>query len=194
MKTTKIAILGQGNVGSALARGLARSYSHVHSVGHDLAAQRQAATQAEIIIVAVPFPALTDVVKNLGTTLNGKIVVDATNALDANMNLAVGFSTSGAEELQQTLPQARVVKAFNTVFAQHLDSGRVGATPLTAFIAGDDAAAKQAVVTLAQDIGFETVDAGPLKNARLLEPLAYLNIQLGYVLGLGTQIGFRLIR
>jgi len=194
MKTTKIAILGKGNVGSALARGLARSYSHVHSVGHDQIAQRQAATQAEVVILAVPFPALDDVVKNLGAAVDGKVVVDATNALDANMNLALGYSTSGAEELQKKLPRARVVKAFNTVFAQHMDTGKVGSTPLTAFVSGDDAAAKQTVVTLAKDIGFETVDAGPLKNARLLEPLAYLNIQLGYVLGLGTQIGFKLVR
>lgn len=194
MKTTKIAILGQGNVGGALARGLARSYSSVQSVGRDPAAQRQAATQADIVIVAVPFPALDDVVKNLGTALDGKVVVDATNALDATMNLALGYTTSGAEELQKKLPRARVVKAFNTVFAQHMDSGKVGPMSLTVLVAGDDAAAKATVVTLAQDLGFEAVDAGPLKNARLLEPVGYLNIQLGYVLGLGTQIGFKLVR
>lgn len=194
MKTTKIAILGKGNVGSALARGLARSYSNVQALGNDKTAQRQAATQAEVVILAVPFPALDDVVKNLGATLDGKVVVDATNALDANMNLAVGYSTSGAEELQKKLPRARVVKAFNTVFAQHMDSGKVGSMPLTVLVSADDAAAKDTVATIAKDIGFETVDAGPLKNARLLEPVGYLNIQLGYVLGLGTQIGFKLIR
>src|SRR6187549_4055827 len=128
MKTTKIAILGKGNVGSALARGLARSYSYVKSVGNDKPAQLQAATQAEVVILAVPFPALDDVVKNLGAALDGKVVVDATNALTPDYQLAVGFTTSGAEELQKKLPQARVVKAFNTVFAQHMDSGKVGAT------------------------------------------------------------------
>ena len=75
----------------------------------------------------------------------------------------------------------RVVKAFNTVFAQHMDSGRLGDKPLTAFVAGDDASAKTSVLELAREIGFDAVDAGPLKNARLLEPLALLNIQLGYV-------------
>ncbi|WP_414665106.1 NADPH-dependent F420 reductase [Horticoccus sp. 23ND18S-11] len=194
MKTTTIAILGNGNVGGALARGLARSYSHVQSVGHDQAAQLKAATQAEIIILAVPFPALDAVVKNLGSALDGKVVVDATNALTPDYQLAVGFTTSGAEELQQKLPRARVVKAFNTVFAQHLDTGKVGATTLTALVSSDDAAAKQIVITLAQDLGFEAVDAGPLKNARLLEPVGFLNIQLGYMLGLGTQIGFKLVR
>ena len=194
MKTTKVAVLGKGNVGSALARGLSRSYSQVQAVGNDKAAQRQAASQAEIVFLAVPFPAIDDVVKNVGEALNGKVVADVTNALDASMNWAVGYSTSGAEELQKKLPRARVVKAFNTVFAQHMDSGQVGTKRLTALVAGDDAAAKEAVLTLAKELGFETVDAGPLKNARLLEPLGYLNIQLGYVLGLGTQIGFKLVR
>ena len=194
MKNTKIAILGKGNVGSSLARGLARSYAHVQAVGNDKEAQRKAAAQADVVIVAVPFPAIDDLVKHVGPALAGKVVVDATNALDANMNLALGYTTSGAEELQKKLPQSRVVKAFNAVLAQHMDSGKVGDSKLTAFIAGDDAAAKEQVKTLATDIGFEATDAGPLKNARLLEPLAYLNIQLAYVLGLGTDIGFRLAK
>ena len=87
-----------------------------------------------------------------------------------------------------------MVKAFNTVFAQHMETGTLGRTPLSAFVAGDDAGTKETVASLARDLGFEAVDAGPLKNARLLEPLAYLNIQLGYVLGLGPQIGFKLVR
>lgn len=121
-------------------------------------------------------------------------MIDVTNALDAKMSLALGFTTSGAEELQKKLPRARVVKAFNTQFAQHMDSGRLGDQRLTVFVAGDDAAAKSDVTELASAIGFEAVDAGPLANARLLEPLGYLNIQLGYVLGLGTQIGLKLVR
>jgi 8-hydroxy-5-deazaflavin:NADPH oxidoreductase len=87
-----------------------------------------------------------------------------------------------------------VVKAFNTVFAQHMDSGKLGNQPLTAFVAGDDEMARKNVVGLARDIGFDPVDAGPLRNARLLEPLAYLNIQLGYVQGMGRQIGISLQR
>ena len=94
MKTTKIAILGNGNVGSALARGLSRTYSSVQSVGNDKAAQQQAVKNAEVVILAVPFPALDDVIKNLGGALDGKVVVDATNALDASMNLAVGHCVS----------------------------------------------------------------------------------------------------
>ncbi len=86
------------------------------------------------------------------------------------------------------------MKAFNTVFAQHMDKGRLGDQGLTAFVAGDDVGAKKTVLELARGIGFDAVDAGPLRNARLLEPLAFLNIQLGYVLGMGTQIGLAFLR
>ena len=119
--------------------------------------------------------------------------MDVTNALDANMNLAVGFTTSGAEELQKKLPKSRVVKAFNTVFAQHMDSGKLGDQPLSAFVAGDDESSRKQVIELARSIGFDPIDSGPLKNARLIEPLAYFNIQLGYALGMGTQSGFKLL-
>ena len=190
---TQIGIIGDGNVGSALARGFKRAGHDVRSVGNDKAAIRDTAGWAEIVVLAIPFGAIDDVAKTAGEALAGKTVVDVTNALDASMNLAVGFTTSGAEELQKKLPKTRVVKAFNTVFAQHMDSGRLGDKPLTAFVAADDPGAKKAVLELARGIGFDAVDAGPLKNARLLEPLAFFNIQLGYVFGMGTQIGFKLL-
>jgi len=190
---TKIGIIGDGNVGSALARGLERAGHEVRSTGKDKQAIRETASWGDVVLLAVPFGAIDDVVRDAGEALAGKTVVDVTNALDASMNLAVGFTTSGAEELQKKLPKARVVKAFNTVFAQYMDSGRLGDKLLTAFVAADDAGAKQTVLELARGIGFDAVDAGPLKNARLLEPLALLNIQLGYGLGMGTQIGFKLL-
>jgi hypothetical protein len=154
---------------------------------------RATASWAEAVLLAVPFGAIDDVVAAAGDILAGKIVIDVTNAIDAKMDLAVGFTTSGAEQLQGKLTRSRVVKAFNTVFAQHMDTGRLGDQQLTAFIAADDAEAKKTVSELARGIGFDAVDAGPLKNARLLEPFAFLNIQLGYVLGMGTQIGFKLL-
>jgi predicted dinucleotide-binding enzyme len=166
----------------------------VRAVGRDKTAIRETASWAEIVLLAVPFGVLDDVVTTTGAALAGKTVIDATNALDAKMNLAVGFTTSGAEDLQRKIPKARVVKAFNTVFAQHMDTGQLGDQRLTAFVASDDASAKQTVLELARGIGFDAVDAGPLKNARLLEPFALFNIQLGYVLGMGTQIGFKLLQ
>ncbi|MFA6954903.1 MAG: NAD(P)-binding domain-containing protein [Thermoanaerobaculia bacterium] len=191
--TSKIGIIGDGNVGSALARGLKRAGHDVRAVGKDKAAIRETASWAEVVLLAVPFGAIDEVVKEVGNVVEGKTLIDVTNALDANMSLAVGFTTSAAEELQKKLPKARVVKAFNTVFAQHMDSGRLGDKPLTAFVAADDAGAKKRVLELAAEIGFDAVDAGSLKSARTLEPLAFLNIQLGYALGMGTQIGFKLL-
>jgi predicted dinucleotide-binding enzyme len=190
---SRIGIIGDGNVGSALARGLERAGHEVRAVGKEPGAIRDTAGWGEVVILAVPFGALDDVVNTAGEVLQGKTVVDVTNALDANMNLAIGFTTSGAEELQKKLPNARIVKAFHTVFAQHMDTGKLGDQRLTTFVASDDAGAKTAVLGLARDIGFDAVDSGPLKNARLLEPFAFFNIQLGYVLGMGTQIGFKLL-
>jgi 8-hydroxy-5-deazaflavin:NADPH oxidoreductase len=81
----------------------------------------------------------------------------------------------------------------HTVFAQHMDTGKLGDQQLATFVASDDGGAKTTVLGLARDIGIDAIDAGPLKNARLLEPFAYLNIQLGYALGMGTQLGFKLL-
>ena len=193
MAGKKIGIIGDGNVGSALARGLKRAGHDVRTVGKDKTAIRETAAWADVVLLAVPFGAIDEVAKDITGGVDGKPLVDVTNALDNKMNLAVGFTTSGAEELQRKVPKARVVKAFNTVFAQHMDTGRLGDKLLTAFAASDDASAKASVLDLAREIGFDAVDAGPLRNARLLEPLAFLNVQLGYVLGMGTQIGFKLL-
>lgn len=188
----KIAIIGKGNVGSALERGLSSSGHQLRAVGSDPGAAREAARWAEVVILAVPFGQVGAAVDEIGNAADSKPLVDVTNALGKDMQLAVGFTTSGAEELQKKLPKAHVVKAFNTVFAKHMDSGKVDGERLSAFIAGDDATAKQIVMDLARNIGFEPVDSGPLRNARLLEPLAMLNIQLGYALGRGPDIGFKL--
>src|SRR5690349_15478699 len=135
MAAKKIGILGDGHVGSALARGWQRAGHEVKAVGNDQKAQKDTAAWGDVVVLAVPFGALDDVVKTLGNALDGKTVVDVTNALGPNMKLAVGFTTSGAEELQKKAPRARVAKAFNTVFAQHMDKGHVGDRPLTTFVA-----------------------------------------------------------
>lgn len=146
-----------------------------------------------MVILALPYGAIDDAIRELADSIGGKTLVDVMNALTADMQLASGCTTSGAEALQQKAPSAQVVKAFNTQFAQHMDTGGVGGQQLTTFVAGDDTTAKAQVSQMARDIGFDVVDAGPLQNARLLEPLGYFNIQLGYVLGLGTQIGLKLV-
>jgi 8-hydroxy-5-deazaflavin:NADPH oxidoreductase len=189
----KIGIIGAGNVGKALSRGADRAGYEVRMVARDPAQTREVVAWAELVILAVPFHAIDSVINRIGDGFGGKVVVDVTNALTQDMNLALGYSTSGAEELQKKLPAARVVKAFNTVFAEHMDTGKLGDKPLTALVAADDGDAKTAVLELARDIGFDAVDAGPLRNARMIEPMAFLNIQLGYTLGMGQQIGFELL-
>lgn len=155
---------------------------------------QDAAKWGEAIIFAVPFSAVRDAAREIGSAADGKALVDVTNALGPNMELATGFTTSGAEELQRLLPQAHVVKAFNTVFAQNQSTGRVGKEQLSTFLAGDDSKAKQTVMQLAHDIGFDPIDAGPLRSARYLEPMAMLIIGLGYGMKMGTKIGFKLVR
>ena len=192
MKPT-VAVVGKGNVGGALTRGLERAGYAVRAVGKDPAAVREAASWGEVIILAVPYGAVEATVGELGDAINGKVVVDASNALTPDYQLAVGFTTSAAEELQKQVPAAKVVKVFNTVFAQHLDTGTVKGTQLSLFVAGDNDEAKASVGTLGRDLGFDAVDAGPLANARWLETLGYLNIQLGYMLKMGPDIGFVLV-
>ncbi len=191
----KIGIIGKGNVGTALGSGLQRE-GHQIRYGHRDPKEPvyEAAQFGEIIILAVPFSAVKDAVKSIGNAADGKVLIDVTNALDEKMDLAVGITTSGAEELQKYLPRARVVKAFNTVFAQNQNTGMIGTQILTAFVAGDDGNAKEIVMSLAQDLGFEAVDVGSLKSARYLEPMAVMLINLGFRLHMGTNIGYKLVR
>ena len=188
----KIAIIGKGHVGSALNDGLKRASYETRMTGKG-SGVREAAAWGEIVILAVPFNAVDAVVAELGGAIDGKPVVDVTNALGPRMELALGFTTSGAEQLQKKAPSAKVVKVLNTVFAQNMGSGMVKGKAISCFAAGDDAAAKGLVMQLCRDIGFDSVDAGPLVNARWLEAMGYLHIQLGYALGMGTGIEFALI-
>jgi len=191
----KIGIIGKGNVGTAIAAGLTRK-GHEVKFGHRDPKEpvSEAAKWGEVIILAVPHGAAADTAKELGSAADGKTVIDVSNALTENMELAIGFTTSAAEEIQKKLPKAHVVKAFNTVFAQNQSVGRIGNEKLTLFVAGDDAKAKQTVMQLGADIGFDPVDAGKLKAARYLEPMGMLMISLGYGLGMGTKIGYKLVK
>jgi len=191
----KIAIIGKGNVGTAIAKGLSRK-GHEIKFGHRNLKEPvlEAAKWGEVIILAVPHGAAADVTAAMGSAADGKTVVDVSNALNEKGELAIGFSTSAAEEIQKKLPKAHVVKAFNTVFAGNQSTGRISGEQLTLFVAGDDAEAKQAVMQLGRDIGFDAVDAGPLRAARYLEPMGMLMISLGYDLGMGTEIGYKLVK
>jgi hypothetical protein len=191
----KVAIIGKGNVGSALGAGLKQA-GHDVKFGHRDPKEPvlDAARWGSIIILAVPYDAVKTVAAKIGSAAEGKVLVDVTNAIGKNWELAVGFSTSAAEELQKLLPKAHVVKAFNTVLAQNQSTGKLAGEKLTAFIAGDDASAKRTVMQLAGDIGFDPVDTGPLAVARYLEPMAMLLIGLAFNLKMGTNMGFKLAR
>lgn len=201
----KIAIIGTGGIGTGLASVLAKT-------GHDITiADRKGGTEAaaklaarglsvrpaevaeavqvaNVVILAVPYGAVAGLADI--ADFSGKIVVDVSNPVrDDFSGLTLGPDTSAAEEIAKVLPGAKVVKAFNTVFAEVYDQGLTfGDTPVQTFVASDDAKAKEAVITLAKEAGFDARDAGALSNARYIEPLAYLNIQFGYMLGQGTQI------
>lgn len=195
-KNVKIGIIGKGKVGTAIAKGLSRK-GHEIKFGHRDPKEpvAEAAKWGEVIIFAVPHENALEAAKAIVSAADGKVLVDVTNAVGENMSLAIGFSTSAAEELQKVLPKAYVVKAFNTVFAANQSTGRIGNEQLTLFVAGDDAKAKQKVMQLGRDIGFAPVDAGPLKSARYLEPMGILLINLAFGFGkMGTGIGYRLVK
>ncbi len=197
-----IAIIGSGNIGSGLARLFAPRH-HVTLGSRQPEATRaklpgirvsdyaEAVATSDIVFLAVPFPSLAEVAAAVGP-LAGKIVVDVTNPLTPDfMGLTIGHTTSAGEAVQATFPQARVVKAFNTVLAQVLAQAAAGAKSLpSVLVAGNDVAASAAVVQLARDAGFGAFDTGPLTNARYLEPLAELGIQLAYAKGHGAEVGF----
>lgn len=191
----KIGIIGKGNVGTALAVGLSRG-GHEIRHGHRDPSEpvAEAAKWGEVIILAVPYSSVPDAAKAIGSNADGKTLIDVTNALGPDMQLAIGFTTSSAEELQKILPKSHIVKAFNTVFAQNQSTARIGSEQLTLFVAGDDPKAKQIVMQIGKDIGFDPVDVGSLKVARYLEPMGMLMINLGYNLGMGTKIGLKLVK
>jgi 8-hydroxy-5-deazaflavin:NADPH oxidoreductase len=201
----KITLLGAGNMGSAFVKQLTRAGHQVRLATRDatkaaaLAAQftgvtatsaSAAAQGTDLIIVATAYGDAVAALQSLGD-LTGRLIVDISNPLTADyMGLTIGHNTSAAEEIAQAIPGAVVVKAFNTVFAQVLSQGADfgNGQRVSVFYAGDNDQGKQTVRVLAESMGFATVDAGALKNARYLEPLAGLNVYLGYGAGLGTGI------
>jgi 8-hydroxy-5-deazaflavin:NADPH oxidoreductase len=191
----KIAIIGKGNVGTALHIGLSRA-GHETKFGHRDPKEpvSEAAKWGEVIILAVPHENADNAIEAIEKFADGKIVIDVMNAIGPKMDLGISCTTSSAEETQKKLPKAHVVKAFNTVFAQNQSTAKLGNEQLTAFLAGDDPKAKQTVAKLTKDIGFDPVDCGPLKAARYLEAMAIMIINLAYTYGMGNKIGYKLIK
>ncbi|WP_319529945.1 NAD(P)-binding domain-containing protein [uncultured Cohaesibacter sp.] len=183
----KIAVIGKGNIGSGLNKVLSEAGKDVAAFDKDDNLEAAVAA-ADVVILATPYGAAAEIAKE--ADFSGKIVIDVSNPITEDFSgLQVGHTSSAAEEIAKLLPGATVVKAFNTVFAQHYSNGlKVAGQSLQTFIASDDEAARDTVKAIATDIGLEPVDVGPLKNARYLEPIGFLNIQFGYVFGKGTDI------
>ena len=157
-------------------------------------AQEAAVAGAEVVVLATPWAVTERVVCSLGD-LGGKILVDCTNPLTADLSgLVVGPDTSGGEEVARWATGARVVKAFNTTGSGNMTDAGYGGAKLAMPLAGDDAEAKAMVAGLAEELGFEAVDVGPLSRSRQLEQLAVLWIALAYQQGLGMDFGFALLR
>lgn len=171
-----VSIIGHGNMGQAIASVLARAGHEVEFVGHDATV----GVRGDVVVLAVPYAALADIVATRGAQLAGRIVVDITNPVDFATfdGLVVPADSSAAAELQAALPDARVLKAFNTTFAATLASGLVGPLPTTVLVAGDDEAGKQAFAALVEPSGVRVVDAGSLRRARELEAAGFLQITL----------------
>lgn len=199
-----IGIIGAGNVGRALAMAAVRAGHAVTITATDAEAARRAAAelgvsaaasnadavaQADVVILAVPFDAVSSIVQNLGPGLDGKDLIDVTNRFSPEQL----DGTSNAELIQGMAPNARVVKAFNTVFAAHQADPTVEGIQLDGLVAGDDDAAKSRVLALVASLGFRPIDAGPLVMARALEAMGLLNISLNMTNGWPWQTGRKLL-
>lgn len=200
-----ITLLGAGNMGSALARQFtqaghavriaATSLEKAQSVaagipGSTAVATAGSAADSDVVVVATPYEQAVAALREAGP-LDGKVVIDVTNPLTPDyMGLTIGHDTSASEEIAKAFPGVDVAKAFNTLFAQVVAEGPAFADGQVAraFYAGDSERAKATAKSLIESTGFQPVDAGPLRNARYLEPLAGLNIYFGYGAGHGTTI------
>ena len=203
-----VAMIGTGNVGAALGRRFAENGHKIVYGSRDPSAadvrelvaatgngavattQAEAAAQADIVILAVPWRAAEDVVRAL-PDLTGKIVVDPTNPrVTADDGFAdYPIEDSNAERIARLAPGAHVVKAFSTLGAETMLDPRLAGGPVTVPIVGDDRAAKERIAALTREIGLEAVDVGPLRHARIIEGLHYLRAN-----AFGGRINYHLPR
>ncbi len=207
----KIGILGSGKVGGALGTRWAQAGHQVTFGSRDPGADAikqlvgnagatassatfaDTARACEVLLLAAPWTATRSLLEGLGA-LDGKILIDATNALLPDLSgLQLDKTTSAGEKVAEWAPGAKVVKAFNTIGFTVMANATFGTDRALLLYCGDDAGAKQTVKQLAADIGFDPVDAGPLTKARVLESFALLWISLAFG-GQGPQMAFKLLK
>lgn len=197
----KIGFLGAGNVASSLGR-LLHAAGHIILFAHRggvtppfglFRTPEQLAEEADIIVLALPFLAVREVLTRLVSLLPGKLIIDATNPVNADWSpMLLGEQNSAGEEVAKLLPASRVVKAFNTIFADRMRADRLlqDGVRVTCFVASDHAESAAKVAALATDAGFAPCIVGPLHAARYLESMAHLNIQLAVGMKGGTNAAF----
>lgn len=174
---TNLSILGTGNMGQAIASVAAKGGHSVQQLGEN---DLDTPVTGDVVVLAVPYPAVADVIAKRGQQLAGKVVVDITNPLNFETfdSLVVPADSSAAAEIAAALPESRVLKAFNTTFAGTLAAGTVGPLTTTVLIAGDDADAKSTLAGVVTSGGLKAIDAGSLKRARELEAFGFLQLTL----------------
>ena len=183
---SSVTIFGTGNMANAIGGVFAAGGSSVAYIGRERVGA--ARIEGDVVILAVPHPAVGEIVSTYADQLAGKTVVDITNPVDFSTfdSLVVPAGSSLTAQIQEKLPQSSVVKAFNTNFAATLASGKVGELPTTVLIAGDDAAAKSALISAIEAGGLDAIDAGSLSRASELEAIGFLQLTLA----VGEQIAW----
>jgi NADPH-dependent F420 reductase len=187
-----VSIIGTGNMGQAIAGVVRKGGSTVELLGH---ADTDQPVTGDVVVLAVYYGSVADVLAQRGEQLAGKVVVDITNPVDTATfdSLVVPPNGSAAAEIAAQLPRSRVVKAFNTTFAATLASGALGEQPTTVLLAGDDDGAKSVVADIVTAAGLRALDAGSLRRARELEALGLLQITLAAGEKIGWTGGFALV-
>ncbi|HEX7490772.1 MAG TPA: NADPH-dependent F420 reductase [Candidatus Limnocylindrales bacterium] len=204
-----VAIIGAGNVGRALATSFTRAGHTVTIASHDpehaaaaatatgagfAKTNAEAAKAGEIVVLAIPFTSAEDVAAEIRDAVAGKTVVDVTNRMSFGPSgPTIDNGDSNSDRLAVLLPNARIVKAFNTVFASRQADPMADGTKLDGFVAGDDQGAKDTVLELVRSMGLNPVDVGPLARAQQLEQLAFLNIALNVTANGSWASGWRLV-
>ncbi|GAA1055168.1 dinucleotide-binding protein [Agromyces luteolus] len=189
---TTVSIIGNGNMGTAIGGIVAAGGSTVEYVGRDAAEP----ITGDIVVLAVPYPAVGEIIEARRDQLAGKVVVDITNPLDFATfdSLVVPADGSAAAVIAAALPESRVLKAFNTNFAATLAAKTVGgAQPTTVLVAGDDELAKRALVDVVRAGGVNAIDAGALSRARELESVGFLQLTLAVQEKVGWNAGVALV-
>ena len=198
-----IAIIGTGKMGAGIARLLAskgvkvaigsRDPAKAAKLAGEIGAGAEgggiaaAAKLADVVVLAVPYSAAAETIRE-ADGFSGKVLVDISNPITPDYKaLTVGHTTSAAEEIQKLAPHAKVVKAYNTIFAELLPADARKGRSVQVFVAGDDEGAKKAVSDIVTKGGFEAIESGALSNSRYLEPVGEINIHFGFFLGWGTS-------